>query len=246
MIANLKSYAEYKESGSKWLGPVPAQWEVRNLRTLISKRAERDRADLPLLSVAREKGVFVRSLTEADDNHNVIPEDLSNYKVARTGNLVINKMKAWQGSMGIAPCDGIVSPAYFVFDFRIANHAFGQRLLRSRPYVAHFGQASDGVRVGQWDLSIPGMRQIPVLVPPPAEQAAIVRFLDWANGRLERAIRAKRSKRPAPPPVKPAREGATSRFSAGGRDGPGRGTGSALARACGRLAGERRQPEGVL
>ena len=36
------------------------------------------------------------------------------------------------------------------------------------------------------------MRQIPVLVPPPEEQAAIVRFLDWANGRLERAIRAKR------------------------------------------------------
>jgi type I restriction enzyme S subunit len=192
MIADLKPYAEYKESGSRWLGAVPVTWGVQNLRTLISKRTERDRADLPLLSVARERGVFVRSLTDADENHNVIPDDLSNYKVARAGNLVINKMKAWQGSMGIAPCDGIVSPAYFVFDFRIANHAFGQRLLRSKPYVAHFGQASDGVRVGQWDLSIPGMRQIPVLLPPPEEQSAIVRFLDWANGRLDRAIRAKR------------------------------------------------------
>lgn len=136
--------------------------------------------------------MFVRSLTDADENHNVIPEDLSNYKVARAGNLVINKMKAWQGSMGIAPSDGIVSPAYFVFDFSIADRAFGQVLLRSRPYVAHFGQASDGVRVGQWDLTIPAMRQIPVLMPPPDEQVAIVRFLDWANGRLERAIRAKR------------------------------------------------------
>ena len=56
MIADLKPYAEYKESGSKWLGAVPATWEVRNLRTIISKRAERDRADLQLLSVAREKG----------------------------------------------------------------------------------------------------------------------------------------------------------------------------------------------
>jgi type I restriction enzyme S subunit len=192
MIEGLKPYAEYKESGSKWLGAVPAKWEVRNLRTLISKRAERDRPDLPLLSVAREKGVFVRSMTDADENHNVIPEDLTNYKVARAGNLVINKMKAWQGSMGIAPCDGIVSPAYFVFDFRIANHAFGQRLLRSKPYVAHFGQASDGVRVGQWDLSIPGMRQIPVLVPSEDEQAAIVRFLDHANRKIDGFIRAKR------------------------------------------------------
>lgn len=113
MTEGLKPYAEYRESGSKWLGAVPVEWEVRNLRTLISKRSERDRADLPLLSVARERGVFVRSLTDAEENHNVIPEDLSNYKVARAGNLVINKMKAWQGSMGIAPCDGIVSPAYF-------------------------------------------------------------------------------------------------------------------------------------
>ena len=192
MIADLKPYPEYRETGSRWLGLVPAHWEVHNLRTLITSRNERNRPDLPLLSVAREKGVFVRSLTGADGNHNIIPEDLSNYKVARAGSLVINKMKAWQGSMGIAPCDGVVSPAYYVFDFRIANRAFGQALFRSKPYVAHFGQASDGVRVGQWDLSIPGMRQIPVVIPSEGEQVAIVRFLDRANRRIERTIRAKR------------------------------------------------------
>ena len=192
MIEGLQPYSNTRNSGSRWLGRVPATWEVHNLRTLISKRAERGRPDLPLLSVAREKGVFVRSLTDADENHNVIPEDLSNYKVARAGNLVINKMKAWQGSMGIAPCDGIVSPAYFVFDFRISSHVFGERLLRSKPYVAHFAQASDGVRVGQWDLSVPGMRQIPVLVPSADEQAAIVRFLDHANRKIDGFIRAKR------------------------------------------------------
>lgn len=192
MIERLKPYPEYKDSGSRWLAEVPLHWGVHNLRTLIRSRNERNRADFPLLSVAREKGVFVRSLTDVNENHNAIPEDLSNYKVARAGNLVINKMKAWQGSMGIAPCDGIVSPAYFVFNFNIANSAYGQTLLRSKPYVAHFGQASDGVRVGQWDLTISGMRQIPVLVPPPEEQAAIVRFLDHATQRLDKAIRAKR------------------------------------------------------
>jgi len=165
-IGDLKPYPKYKVSGSRWLGAVPSHWEVRKFRTLITKRAERDRPDLPLLSVAREKGVFVRSLTDENENHNIIPEDLTNYKVARAGNLVINKMKAWQGSMGIAPCDGIVSPAYFVLDFRIYNRGFGQALLRSKPYVAHFGQASDGVRVGQWDLSIPGMRQFPLSFHP--------------------------------------------------------------------------------
>jgi type I restriction enzyme S subunit len=192
MIQGLKPYREYKESGSKWLGTVPSRWDVRSMRTLITKRNGRNRADLPLLSVAREKGVFVRSLTDADENHNVIPDDLSNYKVVCAGDLVINKMKAWQGSMGIAPCDGIVSPAYFVYQFRIANRIYGHNLLRSRPYVAHFAQASDGVRIGQWDLSIPGMRQIPILSPSEDEQASIVRFLGHVNLKIENFIRTKR------------------------------------------------------
>ena len=192
MMEELKPYPEYKESGSRWLGESPTHWGVHRLGSLLQSCTERNRPDLPLLSVAREKGVFVRSLTDETENHNVIPEDLTNNKVARTGNLVINKMKAWQGSMGIATCDGIVSPAYYVFDFRIHDRSFGQKLLRSKPYVTHFGHASDGVRIGQWDLSIARMRQIPVLVPPPEEQAAIVRYLGWANARLERTIRAKR------------------------------------------------------
>jgi type I restriction enzyme S subunit len=187
----LNPYENYMDSKSQWLGLVPSHWEIKSLRTIIRARNERNRTDLPLLSVAREKGVFVRSLTDPSENHNVIPEDLSNYKVARAGSLVINKMKAWQGSMGIAPVDGIVSPAYYVYDFAITDRAFGQALLRSKPYVAHFAQASDGVRVGQWDLSISGMRNIPVLMPPASEQLAIVRFLSWANARLERAIRSK-------------------------------------------------------
>lgn len=76
MIEGLKPYGEYKESGSKWLGKVPAEWQIRSLRTMIQNRSERNRPDLPLLSVAREKGVFVRSLTDPNENHNVIPDDL--------------------------------------------------------------------------------------------------------------------------------------------------------------------------
>ncbi len=188
----LGAYGEYRESGLPWLGRIPAHWDMRNLRTLITARNHRNRLDLPLLSVVREKGVIRRSMSGGDANHNFIPDDLSNYKVAYAGDLVINKMKAWQGSLGIAPCDGIVSPAYFVFKFRVENRAYGQALFRSRPYVGAFAQASDGVRVGQWDLSIAGMREIPVLLPPSEEQAAIVRFLDHANRRLDKAIRAKR------------------------------------------------------
>ena len=165
-------------------------WETRSLRSLLTPRSERDRPDLPLLTVARERGVFVRS--DEDANHNAIPDDLGNYKVARSGDLVINKMKAWQGSLGLAPVDGIVSPAYFVFEADFEVPRFGEYLLRSKPYVAKFGAASDGVRIGQWDLDISRMRNIEVSLPRADEQAAIAKYLAHANARIEKAISAKR------------------------------------------------------
>jgi type I restriction enzyme S subunit len=167
-----------------------SDWVCRSLRGILQTRSERNCPDLPLLTVARERGVFIRS--SDDDNHNAIPEDLSNYKVARCGDLVINKMKAWQGSLGLAPVDGIVSPAYFVFVADFAVPRFGEYLLRSKPLVSKFAAASDGVRVGQWDLNISRMRNIQVNLPPADEQAAIVKYLAHANARVEKAIAAKR------------------------------------------------------
>lgn len=192
MIEGLKAYPGYKPSGSTWLGAVPSHWEVRSLGAMTTRFSSRNRPDLPLLSVVRERGVVPRASMSTEENHNYVPDDLSHYRVVRAGNLVINKMKAWQGSLGIAPIDGIVSPAYYVFDFAIENLLFGQALLRSRTYVDFFARVSDGVRIGQWDLSIDGMRRIPLAVPPPDEQAAIVRFLDHADRRIRRYIKAKK------------------------------------------------------
>jgi len=126
-----------------------------------------------------------------EENHNYVPDDLSNYRVVRKGNLVINKMKSWQGSLGISGHDGIVSPAYFVFDCVFASRFYLHRLLRSKTYVAFFAQASDGIRVDQWDLSIDRMKRIPVLAPPADEQAAIVRYLDHVDRLVRRYIQAK-------------------------------------------------------
>jgi type I restriction enzyme S subunit len=192
MIPGIRPYSVVKDSGDPWLGFIPEHWDLRSLGSLTSPISLRGRPDLPLLSVVRERGVVPRSLMSDEENHNFVPDDLSNYKVVRAGNLVINKMKAWQGSLGIAPIDGIVSPAYFVFDFKIGNRRFGQALLRSKTYVGFFARASDGVRIGQWDLSVYDMKRIPAIVPPPPEQSAIVRFLDYADRHIQRYIRTKK------------------------------------------------------
>jgi len=191
MILDLKPYPAMKDSDVPWLGAVPEHWKVRKLRNVLSRVTERNRPDLPLLSVVREKGVTLRDVTYSDANKNFIPDDLTNYKVVREGQFVMNKMKAWQGSYGISRYDGIVSPAYFIFDIDEIEGAYFHSAIRSKVYVPFFTQASDGVRIGQWDLSQDRMKEIPFLIPPLPEQAAIVRFLDHFDGHIRRYIRTK-------------------------------------------------------
>ena len=191
MIADLKPYPAMKDSGVEWLGEMPAHWGVQKLRHVLRRQTERNRPDLPLLSVVREKGVILRDTSSADENHNYIPDDLSNYKVVRVGQFAMNKMKAWQGSYGVSYHDGIVSPAYFVFVMSGVEADFFHIAIRSQEYVPAFTQASDGVRIGQWDLADTRMREIQFLVPPPVEQTAIVRFFDHMDRRIQKYIRAK-------------------------------------------------------
>ena len=126
-----------------------------------------------------------------DENHNFIPDDLTNYKVVHKGQFAMNKMKAWQGSYGISKHDGIVSPAYFIFKINEVTGDYFHVAARSKTYVPFFTQASDGVRIGQWDLSQTRMREIPFLVPPLPEQTAIVRYLDHADERIRRYVSGK-------------------------------------------------------
>ena len=137
-----------------------------------------------LLSVVREQGVIVRDI-EADDNHNFIPEDLSGYKLIEEGQFVINKMKAWQGSYAVSGYRGIVSPAYYTCDLRLAFKTFFNVAIRSCAYVPFFTQYSKGIRVGQWDLSPVGLKEIPFFLPPLAEQRAIVSYLDGKVGQID-------------------------------------------------------------
>ncbi len=189
---HLPPYPQTKESGVPWLGEIPAHWETRKLRHIMTSVTERNRPDFPLLSVVREKGVILRDVSSSDENHNYIPDDLSNYKVVRQGQFAMNKMKAWQGSFGVSSYDGIVSPAYYVFALTGVEGGFFHTALRSRAYIPFFTQASDGVRIGQWDLSKTRMREIPFFVPPLAEQTAIARYLDYVDRRVRRYIKAKR------------------------------------------------------
>lgn len=188
----MKPYSEYKPTGLAWLPEIPRHWKSAKLRNLLSIVSKKNHPEQPLLSVVREKGVIRRDVDSKEENHNYIPEDLSNYKVVRKGQFAMNKMKAWQGSYGISQYDGIVSPAYFVFDLHGVSADFFNIAIRSKAYIPYFAQASDGIRVGQWDLSLPRMHEIPFFIPPADEQAQIVRYLDAMTAKINKLIRAKK------------------------------------------------------
>ena len=187
----VRPYPSYKPSGVEWLGDVPAHWDARRLRNVLTGTNMRNQPDLPLLSVVRERGVILRDVNNSEENHNFIPDDLTNYRVVKDGQFAMNKMKAWQGSYGVSQHDGIVSPAYFVFDLQDVDRGYFHTAIRSRAYVPFFAQASDGVRIGQWDLSQSRMRDIPFLLPPLDEQQAIVRYLDHVARRIRPYVSAK-------------------------------------------------------
>lgn len=177
-----------KPSGIDWLGDIPEHWEVKPLRQLLRPVSIKNRADLPLLSVVREKGVILRSDMSKEENHNFIPDDLSGYKVVETGQFAMNKMKAWQGSYGVSPYHGIVSPAYYIFNLYFSNKEYFHYAIRSKVYVNFFYQASDGIRVGQWDLSLDKMREIPFFIPPEDEQKEIIEYIPKEFERIEDSI----------------------------------------------------------
>ena len=81
-----------------------------------------------------------------------------------------------QAILGISPRDDIVSSSFALYSL--------EQLKTVLPALASSST--------QANLNAEKVKALQVPLPPPAEQAAIVRFLDWANGRLERAIRAKR------------------------------------------------------
>lgn len=184
----LTTDAPMKDSGVKWLGDIPAHWKITKLRQILHPVSEKNHPEFPLLSVVREQGVILRDVEDKEANHNFIPDDLRGYKVVRKGQFAMNKMKAWQGSYGVSDYTGVVSPAYFIFDIAFENLEYFHYAIRSKVYVNFFAQASDGIRVGQWDLQMDKMKEIPFIVPPADEQIAIVKYIKQALPQYNVAI----------------------------------------------------------
>jgi type I restriction enzyme S subunit len=191
VIADLKPYPEYKESGLPWLGQVPEHWGlvpnrdlVRRRKVLVGKR----HSNYQLLSLTKQ-GVIVRDISTGKGKFS---SDMGTSQEVRNGDLVfcLFDVPETPRTVGLSRHEGMITGAYTVFEslgggsceyFELFYRAMDDRKLLSPLY--------SGLR-----NTIPAERFLGTKTPQPlaAEQAAIVRFLGWANGRLDRVIRAKR------------------------------------------------------
>lgn len=180
-----------KDSGIEWVGSIPANWTTTRIKNLLAEKSVKGRPDETVLSLYREYGIIPKD--SRDDNHNVTSSDTSSYKFIEVGDFVINKMKAWQGSMALSGYQGIISPAYLVYQFILedVDPKYLHHLLRSRPYADEFARLSTGIRIGQWDLHSNDFLCTLALLPPLGEQTRIVAYVDDRCSEIDKAIEAK-------------------------------------------------------
>lgn len=177
-----------KDSGVEWIGEIPEDWEMKKVRYFLKEVSEKKHPNEQVLSLYRDYGVIPKD--SRDDNHNVTSSDTSGYKFVEVGNLVINKMKAWQGSLAISNFQGIISPAYFIYrildsriDLRFLHYA-----LRNPAYKQEYMRISSGLRVGQWDLNKEEFKNLFYTFPEQKEQQKIADFLDSKIALIDQII----------------------------------------------------------
>tara|TARA_R110002049_G_scaffold23545_13_gene83749 strand:- start:12433 stop:13824 length:1392 start_codon:yes stop_codon:yes gene_type:complete len=191
MIDGLRPYAEVKPTGLPWLGEVPAHWDVRRNGRLFSARRETNFPKLPILEVSIRTGVRIRDFDNGGRKQEMT--DRSKYQRALKGDIAYNMMRMWQGAVGIAPADGLVSPAYVVArPFAETDTAYYAYLFRTAAYMREIDVYSRGIVPDRNRLYWESFKQMPSVYPPIDEQRLIVRFLNWHGGQVAQLVRAKK------------------------------------------------------
>ncbi len=191
--SELPQYAEMKDSGVAWLGKIPSHWKVLPNRILFEEVKERDHPEEQMLSVTIKRGVIRQNeLLDGSSQKDSSNLDKSAYKQVKPGDIAYNKMRAWQGAVGVSEYQGIVSPAYVVERprNRVSSNFF-HFLLRTPGFAKEAERWSYGITSDMWSLRPEHFKMIYSCLPPLPEQIAIVHFLDHADRRIRRYIRAK-------------------------------------------------------
>jgi type I restriction enzyme S subunit len=189
MIADLKPYPAYKDSGVPWLGEVPEHWEVRRLKSSVAHINERTNAQSPDdIYVALED---VESWTGRLRVRDGEVEFDSQVKRFHAQDVLFGKLRPYLAKV-VRPARSGVCVGEFLVLRATRNSvlpAFLEGTLRSAPVIHAINSSTYGAKMPRAEWIFVG--RMPFPLPPLSEQSAIVRFLDWANRRIRQVIRAR-------------------------------------------------------
>ena len=156
-------------------------WEQRKLGELFEEHSEKDRDDLPALTIIQGGGTVHRD--ESKRNLQFDRSSLSNYKVVDTGDFIVH-LRSFEGGLEKATCYGLVSPAYHIFRGKNVDSDFYYLYFRSKRFIdVDLKPHVYGIRDGR-SIDIEGMKTIFIPWTNLAEQRQIGAFFDRLNSLI--------------------------------------------------------------
>lgn len=181
---------EMKDSGIQWLREYPANWDLIKIKYCLKERVEKNNPvrTTDILSLTAKQGVIPYDQKEGGGNKP--KEDVSAYRLAYPGDIVMNSMNILSGSVGLSNYFGCVSPVYYMLrpidtseDVRFYNYIFQSTVFQRSLYGLGNGiliKESGNGKLNTIRMRIPidkfGGLFIPVA--PIQEQKRIANFLD--------------------------------------------------------------------
>ena len=189
-----------KFSGVKWMGNIPAHWQISRIKRHFTLRDERNiekLSDVNLLSVFSSIGVIPRS--EMDDySSGNKAANADGYKIVHCGDIVVNIILCWMGALGKSAFAGVTSPAYDVYkpDETVSSKYY-HYLFRTKAFTEECYRVGRGIMAMRWRVYSQQFMNINIPIPPSEEQQKIVDYLDKkcmqidvSIGQIEESITA--------------------------------------------------------
>ena len=183
----------YKPSGIKWLVEIPQSWEIKPLQAIFNQRNEQNNnlEFQTILSLVKDVGVI--PYEEKGNVGNKAKDDLQGYKIARVNDLVLNKMNAVIGSLGVSKYDGLVSPIYLVLYIENPNYliAYYSYLFQTKSIQKFLRKFAYGIMEIRESIDYLEFKKMFLPTPPLQEQKEIAEFLDKKCEKIQNYINKK-------------------------------------------------------
>ncbi len=177
-----------KDSGVEWLGEVPEHWrlyQTKRLFRLVVEQAPDDNNE-ELLSIYTSIGVRPRKSLEEKGNK---ATTTNGYWIVRKGDIIVNKLLAWMGAIGLSEYDGVTSPAYDIFRrIKPLVPKYYSELFRCGIMFSEFRRHSRGIMDMRLRLYFEDFGQLVIPYPPPSEQMEIVKALELELGKMDELV----------------------------------------------------------